>query len=249
MSRKKKSYKNAPISEAIFDVVFPQPQNFSFDLMEEFYSVVKKDFPNKEELSFGEATFNFVKGEANISTKQQRIGLRLISADQLLHIKARNTGFSFHQVGNYRNWKDFYDCANQSLSVYIKKLRVSEFSRVALRYVNKINIPSTRIKIKDYFHFYPHVFSESSKEKINVINFMTQTHMRLEDNTYAIINQGLVDPAIPQHTSIILDLDVFYLSSVNFSSPQYKKIISALRKHKNNLFEESITDSTRILFE
>lgn len=242
-----KKYPKAPIVEAVIDI----HARFSEDILEKlprFAESFKKDFPDQQKISFNTVNFNISdKGIPDVSPPQKEdIGYRLSSPDSPFVLQFRKNGFSFSIVNTYQDWEVFCKTAKKYWESFIRELKPNKVTRVAVRYINRIDIPALNFEVEDYFEFYPRVF-EDKKTKIS--NFLMQVHLPQDEGGMAVINQALTEPPQPGYTSTILDIDVFAFIDCAPDDKKCWERIELLRHQKNSLFEKSLTPKTKELFE
>jgi uncharacterized protein (TIGR04255 family) len=69
-----------------------------------------------------------------------------------------------------------------------------------------------------------------------------------EDDCRFVINSSLVPPPLVDHASVILDIDVSRAGDPPQKDDEIWALIDRIRVHKNHIFEESVTDKARELF-
>jgi uncharacterized protein (TIGR04255 family) len=117
-----------------------------------------------------------------------------------------------------------------------------------LRYINRIDIPKTKIEIYDYFGLYPKVPEQLPQQ--DVIGFALNLLMPQQDlQCVANIQQAFSEPVKPEHVSIILDIDIFRLQIEDWNDDVTWAFLEKLRDRKNEIFEACITDRTRELID
>lgn len=241
------NYKNAPVIEALIDIRTQLVGNADLGV---FVKSLQKDFPKQETLKTGVAEIQFSVSESKSSfkTSQEDVGFKLTSEISPYALQVRKDGFtcSLLEQNQYQDWLSFSSNAKKNWDKYVKLLKPQKITRVAVRYINRIDIPSLSFKIEDYFQTYPHILTNNNAD---ISGFFLQVQIpQIKEGGMAILNQTITQPPSAGYTSIILDIDVFDLK---IFAPKDKNLwdrIELLREQKNKLFEESITDKTRELF-
>ena len=67
-------------------------------------------------------------------------------------------------------------------------------------------------------------------------------------NSIALINETIIDPAVPGVVSVVLDIDIFCTDDIPDTEEDIWTFFELLRERKNNVFEACITDKARELF-
>lgn len=238
-------YRNAPIVEAILEVrVIP-----ATDLrVEQLASVVVAP-------DFGEpqAQFN-VTAEMEVSdadvvshaTKEQ-VGFAFVRQDNQRVVRAHLDRFSFSWLKPYQDWDAFSAEALDRWATYATIAGPEEVTRVAVRFVNKIDVNKPSVEVKDYLRTSIDISPYLPQA---MMNFFVQVDIPLErHNAVARVLSTLVQPDMPGHTSLILDIDTWRAGALDLRDDGGREALveclDVLRKAKNYVFEACITDATR----
>jgi uncharacterized protein (TIGR04255 family) len=99
-------------------------------------------------------------------------------------------------------------------------------------------------KISDYLRVHP----EAPPVK-RIMSYGMQISGQLdEDHCQCLINSSVVPPPLVDHVSVILDIDVSRAEAPPQRDDDIWALIDRIRVHKNRIFEESVTDKARELF-
>ena len=191
-------------------------------------------------------------GTASTSGAGTPVGYRYLSADRLWMLQVRLDGFAISRLAPYSNWGELRNQASRLWPIYSKAVLLGNgrgngpgnITRVACRYINRIDLPLGGWDYKDYFRTSPEV-SPALPQGLSDI------FMRLGiplDDARAIVIMATAPQLFPDKQSVILDLDVFRTDPGCTSNDEVWALLDALRSHKNNLLEGCITDNTRQLF-
>ena len=130
--------------------------------------------------------------------------------------------------------------------LYRQAVNPLKVTRVAVRYINKIDIPVPTIDYKDYFLTTPEV-SPGLPQMLS--GFFMQLQFPQEDfGGLLILNETALSSNQPDTNSVVLDLDVFKAGLELTSDEDIWVLLNTLRNRKNQFFEGCITDKTRALF-
>lgn len=237
-------YENAPIIEALIDIRIEPLAPSNLRALEDFHESIKDRFPVKQDLLLFRATLSG-GGEVGATARQTHAGFRYVSKDEKRICQARLDGFAFSKLRPYSNWRDLREEARELWDIYRTGAGEHKITRIAVRYINRIDIPAPAIEYKDYFRTTPEI-SPSLPQALT--NFYMQLVTPQKDlGGTLVLTQASVDPPEPGMVSVILDLDVF--KAVDESAPAgIWETLETLRLRKNQYFEGSITDRTRALF-
>lgn len=243
---KTECFANPPINEAIFDIKLELPEGIDINIIESFYEKIKKDYPTKQVNNQGQVSFEMKPGEKPVinSTEGQN-GFVYKSIDGTKIIQTRKDGFTFNKLKPYTNWSDFSKEAFYLWNNYVQIFHPAKIKRIALRYINLIELPIGIKSFKEYFSTVPEISSQLPQ-------VLQEFFLRLVvpfNGTNAIItqtidNSKLNDKFIPY----IFDIDVFKnvdLLSDDKTIPIY---FEELRTIKNDIFIKSLTEKAKELF-
>jgi uncharacterized protein (TIGR04255 family) len=237
-------YKRAPITEAVVELRFAQPQ--PQDVLEKTADLVAKDY-FYDEL---EQTVNFSleANKAKVETLWE--GKKLSSLDRADIVFFRRTAFVCSRLAPYTGWEDFIPRAQKAWTLYRKNAGLTDIARIGLRYVNRIDIPvrdGEIIKIDDYLNYVPRSPEALSQP---MTTFLVQSNRPLgaDDCSVALLSTSVPSPLIST-LSFALDLDVYREVDVPKREDDLWALINRMREHKNFIFESCVTDRARALFE
>jgi uncharacterized protein (TIGR04255 family) len=234
-------YQNAPIKEALIDIRADLPPGVDLDALEALHDVVRSKYPTRKRQAFFEAQFAMGGEEASASTKEVDAGLRFQSADGKQITQFRLQGFTFSRLQPYGTWDQLRDEARDLWRVYRERLRPTKITRLAVRYINYIELPLGPLDYKDYFRTTPEVGPGLPQE---LSSFFMQLFLPQQDlNAMVQITQASVNT-----NAVILDIDVYRQLNIPLSEDEMWTTLEQFRVRKNVFFEGSITDQTRALF-
>ena len=141
-------------------------------------------------------------------------GFRYISNDNTKILQAHVGGCSFHLLfepqtikRRYNTWELLRDETKKIWELYVKFCEPQKISRLAVRYINRFDIPTNTLELEEYFTFFPHV--KDIPEMNNIANYGVQTTSVQQDIAgVAVINQTPVQSPIDGLSSILLDIDI-----------------------------------------
>ncbi|MBI5056130.1 MAG: TIGR04255 family protein [Nitrospirae bacterium] len=237
----------APITEAVIDFRVKIREDLRLEQIESIYNAVSGQYPDKKERFKWEGKLEFKKGAPLLSNAAEAIdGYMFYSADQKQILQTRLDGFTFSRLKPYETWESFRDEAHRLWQIY-RDVVSPEITRVALRYINKIEIPLPIKDFGDYLTAAPIVPEELPQD---VSSFLTRIviHEQAIDAA-AIITQAFEQIVNPKILPVILDIDVFRQKSEGINEDDAWSTIEQLRDFKNNIFFKSITPKAKELFQ
>lgn len=242
---KQRHLNNAPIVEAIIDFRVKLPSGYN---VTEFSSLKKtlKGYPQmNESWAFEEEIM--VKGKQIEQIVKDR-GLRgyfFKSSDGKNVAQFREDGFTLSRLKPYSDWETVLGEAKKLWALYLKTASPELITRLATRYINRMDIP---LPINDFRQYLtaPPIIPESLPQGIN--HYLTRVTIGDPDDIMANIIQALEKSSKPGHVAIILDIDVYKRMEAGFPENQIWPTFESLRDWKNRIFFDSITEKTARLF-
>jgi uncharacterized protein (TIGR04255 family) len=144
----------------------------------------------------------------------------------------------------YPSWTAFKEMIVRALKVYREVAAPKGIRRIGLRYINKIEIPKTRVEIEDYLLAVPQV-----PEAVPQVfaRFVQRVEIMFEQaNGLLILQTGSVQQEAGTETAFMLDLDFITLQAVTLDAAM--DWVEQAHDHVERTFETCITDNTRKLF-
>lgn len=241
------TYPKAPIQEAVFDIRVDKVQNVDVD---SYASLVKdqlSNYPKIEKQTVVSSQFKVDSNADDIITPDKNekkvIGAVFSKEDDNIKIQFRKDGFTFNMLSPYSEWSDFSAFAFKCWDLYKDVVKPNNIVRIALRYINRIELPLKDLYFGHYFNdmpAIPEVFEKTYAE------FFLRTLTFCKDSGNPVILIRRTGKATEETLPFIIDIDVFKKENIDLSHIQ--KEFQVLRKNKNDIFESLITDKTRNLF-
>jgi uncharacterized protein (TIGR04255 family) len=242
-------YPKAPITEAVIDVRVELPSDVSLETLGGVQDEAERvAYPASEVVRLNEFQF----GPGLNATMVREIGLRFRSADGKLIHQARIDGFTVSRLAPYENWESFRAESRRLWNIYRTTVRPVRVTRIAVRYLNRIEIPLPLTDFGEYLRTVPQVSSDLPQ---GLAGYFMQLRLPLEDaKATAVINEAIIeDDVMAQKRDdvlpILLDIDIFRTVEIPSEDDALWDVMDQLRRAKNQTFEASITDKTRELFE
>lgn len=241
-----KIYKNAPIAEAVLDIRVNQTQISNIESIQKLKEKELKDYPilNKRINFEGKIELNVQEDNILSNTASNIIGYVFSNEDNNRKVQVRTDGFTCNMLAPYTNWNNFFELAKEYWKVYKDFAKPDVVTRIALRYINRIELPLNNLNFEDYLTSVPKI-PNCLPQKFGRYFLQMQVPC-IENHIYSTISQTF-EPPKTNYIPFIIDIDVFdtkIVSSGDLKLEDFEK----LRKFKNEIFEDLITDKTRNLF-
>jgi uncharacterized protein (TIGR04255 family) len=129
---------------------------------------------------------------------------------------------------------------------YVSIALPTRITRVALRYINRIEIPLPMNDFKDYVLTGPEIAPALPQ---GLAGFFMQLRIPIVDTSaQAIITETIEPITESKRLPFILDIDVFKTAAYEVREPKAWDVLEKLHELKNEMFFKSITPKARELF-
>jgi uncharacterized protein (TIGR04255 family) len=239
--------RKAPITEGLIDIRVQLPGNVSLADLENLHTQVKYDYPDKKPRKMWAGTVELKNESEPLKTTQFRVdGYYFRTSDGKQVVQFRFDGFTFSRLRPYSRWEDVYREARRLWDIYRAETKPVLVNRLAVRYINSIEIPSKNFDYDDYLTAAPRV-PQGLPQLVQ--HFFTRVVIPFPDQgAAAIVVQTPSDKQDPVNTAILLDIDVYAEVSLSPEDTKVEEILNNLRRIKNEVFFNSITEKTKELF-
>ena len=246
-----KSYLKPSITEALIDLRVRFSSEIEPSVIATLKNSLKEDYPDQKSVYEVEAEIQSVSGiQPTTTTNQSLVGYNFSSIDIKQVLQARTDRFTFSRLSPYESWESFRDEAKRLWNLYQTVTQPISIERVAVRYINRIDIPiqsQDSLDLKEYLRTLPEISSDLPQ---GLSGYFMQLEIPQDDIEGILMLQQAIIPTLKENqVSIVLDTDLF--CNVDFCSNENKhwELLEKLRTRKNMIFEACITDKTRRLFE
>lgn len=237
-------YSNAPIMEAILDIQVEASKDVSLTSLANCQNTLYAEYPTKRVIKTP-ITHLETGPQVAGATGTQDLGFAFISNDGKQLFQVRPNGFTVNRLAPYSGWKNFSHEAVRLWNIYRGEAKPGQITRIALRFINRIDIPTSQVELKDYFHTLPEIARGLPQ---SMAGFFMQILLPLEDvKAFVNIVETIVDPPQPGMVSVLLDLDLFRNTNLPDSEEGIWSLFEGLRVKKNAVFDSCITEKTKEL--
>lgn len=239
---------NAPITEALIDIRTKLPGETTFEDLSRVRDAVAGDYPKvRERRRFrGQVSFDDSAKPTVASSDDTPDGYLLDSADGTQVLQTRLDGFTFSRLRPYECWSNLRDEARRLWDVFCKEMQPVFVSRIAVRYINRIEFTKPVGDLKDWLSTVPEIAKDLPQE---MAGYFFQIHLPFQDpHGFVNINQKLDAGTDGDTVRVILDIDAFLPMEVKPDSRDVWDRFEDLRLIKNEVFFRSTTRKTQELF-
>lgn len=239
-------FPRAPILEALLDIRVTLPPHVELDRLATVQVRCGDRYPQRRERIMWEAQWT-VKGSSmdSAAAKGGPDGYLFTSENGQQLFQARLDGFTFNRLRPYDRWESFRDEAMELWKHYLEVAQPESVSRIALRYINELNLPLPIRDFKDYVLTTPEIAPEMSQGLRTF--FMRLELPDPESEMVAIITETMKPPQVDV-LPLIFDIDVFHEQTLDPHNAHIWETFEHLREFKNRIFFNSVTDKAKELF-
>jgi len=199
-------YRNPPIVEAVCEFRFSSDTPWEQDLPDRFYDAVKDHFPIRESKK-GQSLEIKANNTGIEGHRVETIDIQVFLAqDRRMLIQLGPRGLSINCLRPYPSWEGFRPLICQAYETISSLTSVSGLDRIGLLYVDKIEIPGEKIRLEDYFTFYPHLGEGLPQD---LMNFMVGCDFAYRDRDVCRLKLTRAMPEKPSNSAYLLTTDYF----------------------------------------
>lgn len=239
------NYPKAPITEAIIDLRVKFAEDVALADLKKVADAEQPAYPKQDEIFEAVGHMAIRPGGGSASVQQTLVGWKSISEDGKQIFQSRVNGFTYSRLAPYDRWEVFHDEAKRLWGSYRDCLNPNSVVRLAVRYINRIDIPGANVDLKQYFRTSPEIAPELPQ---HLEGYFMQLRLPFPDiSGNCVLNQTIVPPPHEGVVSVVLDLDLFRGEDIPQDEQGIWTFFDTLRDAKNRVFEACITDLTRSL--
>jgi uncharacterized protein (TIGR04255 family) len=227
----------APIVEAVISVQARASSVWDEQTVLEAIKPKLPDYPSIFKIRPGHTTKTTFEG--SIWT-----GTRFFSADDKYIAQFNQDGFVVSRLHPYEGWERFSSEAMRLLPLFLETARPLEVHQLALRYVNRIDLPPEDIRFEEYIDPTP---KPPNKLDLPFSNFFHQDKFAVPGHDYAISIIRTIQrtpDSLAQGFGIILDITVSTWKPFDLRQDLVEHRLAEMRCLKNRAFFGSITEKT-----
>lgn len=244
----RKKYKNPPIIEALceFQFVSDTPEDFD-SITNLMYEKIRADFPKKLRLQLQTSQINVGNSGTPEITEQFLPLVRFQSSNEYVLMQLGQSFLSINHLKPYTSWEEFLPSVKMGFNAYREVVKPKSIHRIALRYINRVEITNNRINLEDYFEFRPLI----RQKVLQDISAFTLGIQIPHENARDMLNVQLasIDSEAPNTIAVILDLTYSLAEPESIALDKIADWLTVAHNHIEDAFEACITDQLRKLFE
>ncbi len=240
----------APITEALIDIRVELPPGKGLADLSEVRDQLADQYPGCRERRRFHGKLSFKASDPPVMDVSQEglDGYLMTSADGRQVVQARLDGFTFSRLRPYQNWEHLRSQAKSLWGTYHQALRPVRIVRIAVRYINRIEIPVPVGDLKEWLLTGPELAPGLPQ---SLADYFFKIHLPFnEPHGFVNITQKIdFEPKdAPNCVPLIFDIDAFLPIATDTSDEEVWARFEDLRSIKNRVFFESTTKKTLELF-
>lgn len=237
---------NAPVVEAVIDIRVKNPSSVEVADLLSLKETLKGDYPDVKDRRLIEFGSKIEGKQIEQSLQDKGIDAYLFkSADGKNVVRFGIDGFAFSRLKPYTEWETVLKEARRLWGFYSSRVMPELITRIAVRYINQLELKLPIENFNRYLKAPPQIPKSLPQE---ISQFLTRVAIHEEDATANIVQAMAASPE-PDRIRIILDIDVFKIKQAGFNNENMWSEFGKLRKLKNRIFFNSITEETARLFQ
>lgn len=252
MSRRQ--YSNPPIEEAICEFHFHPNQEWNLTVPGKLHAKLDDEYSGKPQEQRGVEVVLEPRKDSRASLKygEGLARVQLVTKDGKRKVGVGQNVLSVHMLRPYdnpsgsscRGWDEFQSRIRKAFNHYWDVTQPKGVRRISVRYINKIVIPQTAVKVESYLKC---ALPEVGGLPDRVNSFMSRIDYVYEDGIRLVLSQGSLD-ASADRIEFLLDLEVVWENPELVVRNEALNMVNDLRNREREAFENVITDETRNLF-
>jgi len=178
---------------------------------------------------------------------QESERLQFLQEDEQALIMVGKDVLSVSRLKPYLGWEAFLPLILEVFEAYKEITTPTGFLRLGLRYINQINFKEERLKLEDFFNFYPYMGKQLPQDHGA---FITGIQLAYEDGRDALRLQFASAETAPGfRLSLILDLDYFSADSAKITVVDLEPWLNNAHARLGETFEGCLKDNARRFFQ
>jgi len=238
----------APIIEGLVAIHSKLDTDLPVSRLGEFTNKVIHAYPTVKELREFAAHLALAANQATAhSFPAAQVGYRYEKRDEPFVVHVRPTELLVSRLRPYDRWENLVSEAKSMWATYMTVCKPAAVSRVATRFINRIELPLDGLKFDDYLAAAPVIPKglpqtfEGFLSRIVVPHSETGAHIAVSQVLEAVNPKTRMLP-------VIIDIDVYKEVDLPPDSPDVWVVLAKMRDVKNHAFFDSVTSKCLDLF-
>lgn len=242
------NYSRAPILEAIIEFRFKHVLDAT--TVEAFGPILTAQFGAIERVHGADFEFSINQEGFESSQKQRLDGFKFTMSNQFVGMLIKDRLVISHQAP-YTTWDAFDEPIATLWAVAASHFKLNQLTRIGVRTINELVIPyddpeNSEVNLDKYVRIIPRVPNQDAAKMVGFNSQVALTHPSLGASSTVTLSSGRSDK---ECVRLLLDIDAFMPFDNNLieNISELDNWLKVLRRLKNDLFENAITDRTKEL--
>ncbi|MBI4814772.1 MAG: TIGR04255 family protein [Deltaproteobacteria bacterium] len=245
----RRNYPRPPIVEAVIDFRFA-PTNSRTALLEALRSALGARYRGTDEQQELIELSAAVRPDTIATSAKRAVHVTFLRSDDSLRLIGCGDGMlSIHVLEPYPGWESFIEQADEAIGVLPETVANQPLRSVAVRYIDRIKLSDHGPSMEDILTIMPPRPEPMPKL---LSGFHVTTHSRDPDGTLATLTLASAPREPGSDPSVVFDLTLLRAGEPlcgPFRSGAWRAIVDELHVRQREIFEASITDRARSLFQ
>jgi len=244
---KVRRYRKPPVVEALCEIYLTDSV-WDDTVPGQFYDWVKQDFPVKRQREIQEGQISFsTAGEAAAGVRRLAPWVQFVTESEDRMIQLARDLLVVNQLRPYPHFEYWEPAIYSALEVYRELAKPAAVARLGVRYINRVVIPERPLRMQDYFTLYPRLPQEMGDEHGG---FLVRVEVPVKANDHTVFVTFASAPTDdPGEAAFLLDFYDLFQPSEPFALEAIQCPIKTAHENIITVFEGSITDTLRTLFQ
>lgn len=238
-------YKYPPIVEAICEFRFSKETHWDPTIPGSVYERIKEQFPIKENKI--EQLFNLKADESGLSqnfTSSPRA--IMLAQDRSSLIQVGQQLLTVNHLKPYVGWEQFRPKIKMAYDTMCGITEVKGIDRMALVYIDRIEIPAKQVRLEEYFKFYPHMGPDLPHEHLN---FMIGVEFPYHENRdFCKLQLTSAMATKKDHLAVLLTTEYYLAKQKSVAPENALEWMEQAHTKVGELFKGCITEKLETLF-
>jgi uncharacterized protein (TIGR04255 family) len=239
-------YANPPLIEIICDFRFKVKNENDLTMHGLLFEKLAQKYPIKEDVQPSDGDLDVFSKDLQRMMVAKLFGMQYKSNDGKEFVRVTPNYISLHRLAPYPTWEAFFPSIEHVFLTFKNTVNPLSLQGMALRYIDKINIPSKSFDLKEYFQIYPYSTEEISK----IINkySLSVNILYYDERDKLTIKLYNARKSPENQTSIMIDWNYVLVNPSKVSLDNSTDWMNTAHEKIVLVFEQAITEKCRNLF-
>lgn len=234
--------RNPPITEALLDFRVRSVSADIADAIAKLRIVLAQKLPVVDEQQSVQAEFA-IDSRGPVAKESRNLGVQAAffrSSDERTIAQFRKDGFTYNRLQPYSGWNTVFPEALSLWHEYVRAFQPTELTRLAVRYINRVEIPLPVSRIDEFLRAAPAIPSAAPQ---SVISFVSRVVVDDPSSSSQAAITQIMEPIVDSGRAyIVIDIEVFAAVQLDPYDTHVPQLLEGFRDTKNRIFFTALTD-------